>query len=332
MKTITGRISGLLNDSAGEVNGVILDNGRRVRFSPDRASRVLAIATVGSQVEVQLPLQNSFGSEIDVDAVCITNLDSQQSATLSVSPTTNSPEVSTGVCPPPGAATPLAPSSAHPFEWPPAKHPALQAWIMRRDVVDEIEQAHDALHRIQTMLAHFEMMKREQFAISEYLDEAKHTYAQALSRCQGRDFEAAREFAAASSGLSRVVDILISRTFQLNADGLKPVSSGTEHVAAYCDERAAHVDLDRVEHLLDRIRRVTRNGTLPSEDRERVERLSLWSASLHGWARCLLENGVTEKAIDFVQAADAAACSAEHLCKECSVTRGKDTQSAAATH
>jgi len=54
MKIITGRISGLLNNSAGEIDGIILDNGRRVRFSPNHAGRVLAIATAGSRVEVEL--------------------------------------------------------------------------------------------------------------------------------------------------------------------------------------------------------------------------------------------------------------------------------------
>jgi hypothetical protein len=44
----------------------------------------------------------------------------------------------------------------------------------------------------------------------------------------------------------------------------------------------------------------------------------------------LLENGVTDEAVDFAQAADAVACSAEHLCKECYVTRGADSKSVAA--
>lgn len=330
MKIITGRISGLLNNAAGEINGIILDDGRRVRFSPDRASRVLAIATIGSRVEVQVSVQSGPGSDTYVDAVRILNLDSQQSATLYASPTPNKPEVSTGFCLPPGTAAPLAPAPGPGVVLPSSKHGTPEAWIIRKEVVDEIEQAHDALHLIQAMLVHLKMIKQEQFAISQYLDEAKHAYVQALSRCQIRDFEAAREFAAASRSLSRVVEILISRTFHSNAGCPRPSPFSAEHVIACRDQRAAQNDLDRVERLLVRIRWVIENGTLPSEDRDRVQKLSLWCADLRRRARCLLENGVTDEAIDFAQAADAVACSAEHLCKECYVTRGADSKSVAA--
>jgi hypothetical protein len=322
MKIITGRISGLLNNSAGEIDGIILDNGRRVRFSPNHAGRVLAIATAGSRVEVELSARNNPDGDTDADAFRIVNLDSQQLATLYASPSPNSPEASTDFCLPPGTAAPLAPSSVHGVEASRSDHAAPEAWIIRKQVVEEIEQAHETLHRIEAMLAHFKMIKQEQFAISQYLDEAKHTYLQALSRCQAHDFEAAREFAAASSSLSRVVDIFISRTFHSNTDRPSLVPCSAEHGATCGDENAARNDLDRVERSLVRIRWVTENGTLPSEDRDRVQKLSLWSANLQRWARCLLENGVTEEAIDFAQAADAVACSAEHLCKECYVTRG----------
>jgi hypothetical protein len=89
MKIITGRISGLLNNSAGEIDGIILDNGRRVRFSPNHAEpRSCNRNHAGSRVEVELSARNNSDGDTDADAFRIVNLDSQQLATLYASPST----------------------------------------------------------------------------------------------------------------------------------------------------------------------------------------------------------------------------------------------------
>lgn len=158
MRIIAGRISGWLSDSSGDVNGIILDKGldkgQRVRFSPDHSARVLAVADIGSRVEVQVCALGMPGVDTAADAVRIINLDSQQYATLFAAPTPNRPEASTDLCPPPGTAVPLAPASTHHFELSNSKHSAPEAWIIRDEAADEIEQARTALHLIQTMLAH----------------------------------------------------------------------------------------------------------------------------------------------------------------------------------
>jgi hypothetical protein len=194
-----------------------------------------------------------------------------------------------------------------------------------------MEQAYDGLHRTQAMLAYLKMIKQGKSEIGQYLDEAKHTYVQALSRYQVRDFEGAREFAKASSGLSRVIEILISRTFHSSADYPKLAPPPPGHVPTRGDLGTVQQELDRVEQLLSRIHWVTENGTLPSEDRAQVRKLSLWSASLHRWARRLFEAGAADEAVEFAQAADAAASSAEHLCRKCYVTRGADAKASAAS-
>jgi len=84
----------------------------------------------------------------------------------------------------------------------------------------------------------------------------------------------------------------------------------------------------KIEALLARVQWVTQHGTMPSEDRAQVERLSSWSERLCRWARRLLETGSTQDGIEFAQAADAAVYSAEHLCRKCYVTRSSDPHSA----
>jgi hypothetical protein len=190
------------------------------------------------------------------------------------------------------------------------------SFVIRKQVMDEIEQAYGTLHRIQAMLVHLKVICQEQPATGQYLDEAKHTYVQALSRFQVFDFEAAGEFAAASSSLSRVVEILLSNNFRPSSD-------------TFTDELAVQPGLENVERLLVRIRWVTEHGTLPSEDRSRVQKLTSWCADLSHSARRLLDKGQKGEALTFAQAADELARSVEHLCRECYVTRCALSQSPA---
>jgi len=329
MQIITGRICRLLHNSAYEVNGFALESGVDVHFPSGGANHVLAIATAGSLVEVHTRLSNSRAGEIRMDAIFVANLDSKRSTRLH--PHTllpPSPEVSAECPAPPNLAEPLTPPSKYPAGPLFSEHPELQSFAIHNGAADEIEQAYDRLHRTQAMLAYLKMMKQEQSMIGQYLDEAKRTYVQALSRYQARDFEGAREFAAASNGLSRLVEILVSRTFHANTNYPKLVPPPPEHASASGGKEAAQHDLARIEALLARVQWVTQHGTMPSEDRAQVERLSSWSERLCRWARRLLETGSTQDGIEFVQAADAAVYSAKHLCRKCYVTRSSDPHSA----
>lgn len=318
MQIITGRVCKLLQNSAGDVQGFSLDISLDIHFPSDQATRVLAIVTVGSHVQVHASVRENLASEARADAMFVTNLDSRQSVDLSTPPTPHSPEVSTYIYAPPRKETPLAPALETGCE--------AQPIATASDVAHQIEQAHERLHRVQAILVYLNMTNQKNSGLSEYLDEAEHTFVQALSRYEARDFEGAREYVAASSGLSRLVEILISRTFCLNASHWKLVPPASEHVPARDDRESAQHDLERVERLLARVRWVTENGTLTSEDRTQVERLSSWGERLCQWAHRLLDAGAIEDAIEFAQAAGAAICSAEHLCRECYVTRSAAPQ------
>ena len=330
MRTITGKICGLLSNSAGEINGIVLDGGQSVEFPPERASQVFSVATLGSRVEVRALKQDGPILRAQFTGVLVTDLASKQSVSLSASSSRQPPEAPAGIYPPPGTATPLAPAFQRA-----AASSTRESWqhlATRNEVANEMEQAYDGLHRTQAMLAYLEMIRQEKTEIGEYLDEAKHTYVQALTRYQACDFEGAREFAAASGDLSRMVEILISRTFHWSSDYPKLVPMPPEHVLDRSDLGATKRELDRIQQLLARIDWVMANGTLPSEDREQVRKLSAWGANLRRWALRLLDAGAPTEAFEFVRAADAAVNSAEHLCKKCYVTRAADSRAAAALH
>lgn len=331
MRIVTGRISRLLHDPLGELTGFVLDSGVGIRFPSDRARRVLEIAAVDSRIEVSGRIGSWHGQDAYIDADSIANLDSRKTAGLYPPSARPSPEVSADCPAPPNSAEPLAPTSDNPgtlF----SEQGGLESVTIHNGVTDGIEQAYDRLHRTQVMLAYLKITDQEKSMVGQYSDEAKHTYVQALSRYQARDFEGARELAAASNGLSRLVEILVSRTFHSNTKHSKAVPPPPEHACAGGGNEAAQHDLDRIEGLLARVQWVTQHGTMPSCDRGQVERLSSWGERLCRWARRLLETGSTEDGIEFAQAADAAVYSAEHLCRKCYVTRSADPHSAAAAN
>jgi hypothetical protein len=324
MQIIRGRICKLLRGSVGEVDGFSLDIAVDICFSSDQATRVLAVVSVGSRVEIRARMRGDLTGEACADARSITNLDSGQSVDLPVPPTPHSPEVSTYVYGSPRKDTPLAPA----FE----TALGLQSLATSSDVAGEIDRAHSGLHRIQAILVHLKMTHQKNSRLSEYLDEAEHTFVQALIRYEARDFEGARECVAASSGLSRLVEILISRTIRSNTDHPKFVPSPPEDLVARDEKEATQHDLDRVERLIARVRWVTENGTLPSGHRAQVERLASWGERLCHRAHRFLDTGSMEDAMELTQAAGAAVCSADHLCRMCYVTRGVAPQRASASN
>jgi hypothetical protein len=116
-------------------------------------------------------------------------------------PTTNSPEASSN-CAPPHEKAPLAPASEPICK---SSHSA-----RANDVTREIDRAYDGLHRTQAMLMYLNIMNRERPEVVEYFEEAQHAYVRALCRYEVLDFESAREFAAVSTNLVRVLEILVS--------------------------------------------------------------------------------------------------------------------------
>ena len=262
-------------------------------------------------------------------ATRIVNLQSQQTASLRGSSPLD-PEVPAGCSAPLSTAAPLAPAYGGHSTTPFSEHAAVRSSLTHNDAVSEIEQAHDRLHRTKAMLTCLKMQLPGSI-IGQYLDEATHTYVQALSRYQAQDLEAARDLAAASSQLSRLVEILISRTFHSNTNSSKLVPPRPERVAACSDKETVQYDLHRVRRLLARILWATQHGTLPSNDRMQVEKVSSWSEQLCWWANRLLEIDAVDSAVEFAEAAHAAACSAERLCRKCYVTRIGDPQATAST-
>lgn len=323
MQIVTGRPSKLLHDSAGAINGFSLDTGLEVRFPPDQAPRVLAVVTAGSRVEIHARMRGGPVGDDCADAVFVTNLDSRQSIDISVPPTPHSPEVSY-IHAPQRKEAPLDPALETGCE--------LQPIATASAVAHQIEQAHERLHRIQAILVYLNMTNQENTGLSKYLDEAEHTFVQALSRYEERDFEGAREYVAASSDPSRLVEILISRTFCLNASHSEFMPPPPEHVSARDDRESAQRYLDRVERLLSRVQWVTENETLSSEDRTQVKTLSSWGERLCQWAYRLLDVGAIEDAVEFAQAAGAAISSVEHLCSECYVARSAPPQPLSASN
>lgn len=177
-------------------------------------------------------LRGSLAGDVHMDAIFMTNFDTKRSTRFDAPSPPRSPEVPPGLAPSPKTAAPLDPSlKSYHSEPLHSGHAAPHPLAISNIAADDMDQAYDGLHRTQGMLAYLEMMKQENLAIGQYLDEAKHTYLQALSRYQGRDLEGACEFAAASISLSRLVEILISRSFDSNSDYPKIAPPPPEHVS-----------------------------------------------------------------------------------------------------
>lgn len=328
MRMIGGRIQNLLTNAASEVSGIVLDNGQAVMFPPEKAGEVLSIVTLGSHVEIETFTPSCVAGNSPVHAATITDLRSHKSFFFNVNPT-ETPEVCADVYPPPGTASaPLAPT----FEMPAAECGKRARAAIAERVIDAIERAYDRLHRSQVLLAFLKSATREKSTVLQYLHEAKRTYAQALSRYQARDFEGARECAAAAYDLAEIAEILISRTFHSPAHQPTSGPPAIESVPVPENFKAAAVNnnLHRIDTLLGRVRWVTKNGTLPSEDRDQVQKLVSWSDNLKRWARRLLDVGAGDEASEFAHAAAAAADAAEHVCKKCYVTRRADPRASSA--
>lgn len=183
------------------------------------------------------------------------------------------------------------------------------------DAALAIERAYDNLHRIQAMLAYLQIVKQQVHGIAQFLDETKHTYQQALGRHEAGDFEGAREFASASAYLALVVETIIARALRSDSTYPSIVPPPPKHIAASMDSADLEAELDEVYALLARLHWLLEHGTLPLEERTQVRRISSWGDTLFAQARQLHAGGSQEDAAEFLQAAEAAANAAEHVCR-----------------
>ena len=270
MILVTGQVANLLRDPDGELKGLLFQDGREVRFPAALGHLVSPILSEGCFVGVE------GVSRIDdfpggyIFATHITNLDSQQAAVLpalkhkgkpgmqpsttpvdSASPATSdagpeeeaglacsfdSGEISyrAGSCEDDAVPVPLFPSSFFRSMLEEVDQSGIN--FARNDSAKSIGQAYDNLHRIQAILAYLHIMKHPVPGISQFLDEAKHTYVQALSRFATGDFLGAKEFAEASEGLSRVVEIIMARTFRSESH-LLPLSRRLRNIVWFGPNR-----------------------------------------------------------------------------------------------
>jgi hypothetical protein len=152
--------------------------------------------------------QTSFPrSNANAEAGAIMSLNSAHEAPH-VLPTTNSPEASLN-CAPPHETAPLAPA----FKPNGGSSHSARA----DDVARDIDRAYDGLHRTQAILMYLSISSRKRPEVGGYFEQAQHAYARALCRYEALDFESAREFAAVSTNLVRVLEFLVSNCVPENS-------------------------------------------------------------------------------------------------------------------
>jgi hypothetical protein len=351
MEIVYGKIREILPESDGRMYGFVIDGGLEVHFPKDRARQVVALVPLGSRLEICGNPYRGPSGDPHIDAKFIMNLDSKRSVNLQGSPPPKEPEMSSLCSSPSTEAASLAPpqtegtdntenslrrktsaSVAAARSWQSNVQPAnLASQTSLKDPVgsdgghartDEdgaarsIELAYDGLHRSQALLAYVKIVDLQAPDVSQMFDESRHTYQQAVSSYQKQDYAVANEFAAASGELSRSVEVDISRILRVDSSypTLVPYPPGNQTGVTSSSE--TEVSLNQVRKLLARIHWLVNNGTLPSEDRAQVRKIASWSDMFYAKGRQALQTGAIIEASYFINAAEALAHSAEHVCKQ----------------
>jgi hypothetical protein len=339
---VSGQIAKLIRDDDGGLKGIVLNNGLEIRLHTDLRPLVSPIVSARCSVRVEgLAFSTNF-PEGYLDANRVTNLDSHQSAALPALKHKGKPGMQLNNTPVEPAS--LAHSSVQSESdegqdldcaWTecdnptaPALHPSsffrklLEQQddngtnAYRNDAARSIGLGYDSLHRIQAILAYLHIMKHRVPGISQFLDEAKHTYVQAMTRFTAGDFISSKEFAEASASLSRVVEIVIARTLRSDTTLPSLVPPPPKHSGAPPEPEDVEENLAHAESVLSRIYWVLEHGTLPSEDRAQVRRIASWGDAFYRQAQRTYKEAVLEDASEFAQAALAGAYSAEHVCRK----------------
>ena len=351
MEIINGSVREFVRSTAGALIGLIIDGGFEVRFPVEKSPLVVPIISIGSRVEIEGFADDGISSSVCLNASVVKNLDSGCSATLQDVFPPQKPEVSPLQSPAPSAAIPLAShrsASPAPDEdvstsggpqdrllnlgWkrvsstidllvsepihPRNRKAASPLDVDRDEATRSIEQAYDALHRTQALLAYLKIVGLRGPDAGQLLNESKHTYEQALSHFQHREFSVACEFASASTDLANAVEILIIRTLRADSNYPTLVSLPPRHATRRSDVEQTENDLEGVATTLLRLRWFLKNGTLPAEDREQVRRLVSWTEDFYEECKKLSQTGASEDALKMAEAAARAGQSAEHVCKQ----------------
>jgi len=345
---VSGQVAKLNRDCYGKIKALLLRDGREIGFPEDSAELVSTVVREGCAVRIEADADSDDFPEGHLRATLITNLETKQTAVLPAlkhkgtpgmqqnnTPVTTASLASAGDVsqdlgcgsltdrdlepamrhlPAQASPTPLHPASY--FRTIAHERDLTGANGTRNDSARTIGLAYDSLHRIQAILAYLHIIKHRVPGISQFLDEAKHTYEQALSRFAAADFMGAKEFAEASGSLSRVVEIVMGRT--LRSDNTLPslVPPPPEPPAANLEPEHVEEDLAHAESVLARIHWVLEHGTLPTEDRAQVRKIVSWGDAFYKQARHTYRDAVLEDASEFAQAALAGANSAEHVCRK----------------
>ena len=348
MQTVSGQIVRLLQDQGGQVHGLILDGGQEIRFPANQGHLLMLIVTLGSHVGIEGIRRSGPSSEEYWDASLITNFDSKRSLTFLAPkcqvqpgmPSLNTPSSTASLVHPETSADVPAAAEKTPeeslpdlrhlyrkganslYRAQPSSAPDVLATdlyrppkLMRAESAANIGHAYDCLHRVQAILAYLHIIRRRVPGIGQFLDEAKHTYEQALDRYECRNYLAASEIAAASASLSRVVEIIMSRTLRSDSSIPSLVPPPPEHYFHFTDASHVEEDLAEAASVLSRIHWLLENGTLPLEDRTQVRRISSWGDALYKQAQHMLRQTSLPDAAELAQAALAGAYSAEHVCR-----------------
>ena len=359
MQSIYGKVARLLRGASERVTGFVLDGGEEIRFSADQIETVSDIIPLGSRVEISGELDRSDDNRVILNAVYMTNLESNRTTILPGPVRLGKPGMLSDATPTPTASLALPhkkedatsceggsqPQSSqnvidldtrkdatgggqswHESREHAHRHPLLQPRAQRSDAAAEIERAYDRLHSIQAILAYLNIMKRQVHGISQMHEEAKHTYEQAISRHAARDFEGARELATASTCLSRVVENVISKSLRSDSSYPSLVPRPPEHLGTPGESSQVEDELNEVAAVLSRIHWIMENGTLPLEDRTQVRRIFAWSEAFYQQSKRTYQHGCEEDAMDLARAAKAAAHSAEHVCRNWYVAQAGNSQ------
>jgi hypothetical protein len=324
MQTITGEVCKFLEDSKGELNGLVLNSGLEVRFPASQGHLVLLVAVPGSRITVEGILSSDEHERNFLEAILVTNDDPRRTVTLQAPIPQGEPGMpsATGAKPKTSPASPSEGeacglreviqdlSAAGDVAQPTA------GAISRNSAATHIGQAYDGLHRIHAILAYLHIMKRQVAGIHQFLDEAKHIYEQAISRYESRSFEAASELAEASQNLSRVVEIVIGRTLRTDTNFPTLVPRPPELTSSSVDSGRVEEDLALAESLLTRIHRVLESDKLPLEDRTQARKIASWGDALFHQAQRMYHEFALLDAAELAQAALAGANSAEHVCRK----------------
>lgn len=348
MSFVTGRIAKLLRDSRGQISGLLLDGGKEIRFPTAFGLQAAAILDEGCLVEIQGNCRPQNFPNAYLEGEFIRNLDSGQTLALPAPKREGKPGMQSDTTPTDTASLALSEPEVEIETSEPSSHAdpdgelagASQAStadnslvpgsyfhrleeetstftgeLLKNEAAHSIGLAYDSLHQIQAILAYLHIIRHSVPGIGQFLDEAKHTYEQALARFAAHDHTSAKEFAEASASLSRMVQIVMTRT--LREDNTLPslVPPPPEHLAASPQPEHVEEDLAQAETLLSRIHWLLENGTLPSEERAQVRKLASWGDAFYKQARYTYREAVLEDAAEFARAALAGAYSAEHLCR-----------------